>query len=1300
MTVSRKSSFVLCFLLLMFALVSCLDVAYVEKVVIECGSTEVAIGSTLNLKTKITPANATVQAITWTSDNPSVATVDENGVVTGHAKGKATITAKSVENSTKSDKVTISVVDATGTLKVSVEYAEGKLPDGWLIEVRADGEILGTLNSETQSISKLLIVDGHSGFGMHELTMNQKGLDRYEVGFVAGTSLSDKSNAEIQKDQTVGVSIVIASIPVETVSITSQTGSQLYVGEKLTLAATVTPANATVQAITWTSDNPSVATVDENGVVTGHAKGKATITAKSISTPGIEDSLEITVVEPEGTLTVSADYGTLVLPDDWYVDVVKADGSSIGRLNKNNPSISKNLLEGSCEITFNSNLGNYYVSFVNGAVLSETIDVEIERGKSTGVELRIEEIPVASISITPTAAPPIYIDDTFELGVTVFPDQATNKDVKWVSQDINIATVDKDGKVTGIKAGDTVITAISKSNPNATDEIRVFVVEPTGDLVVKTDIEEGLTPPEGWSIIVKSDDMDIFTLNENYTSGKTRLNCGKYNLKITKSLELANYNVGFASGTLTETTEVDISKDGMIEVTIKIIAIPVSGISLSIPAGSSNTICNGDDPDKLQLTATVTPDNATDASLNWTSSNTDVATVDNNGLVTAGSSTGTAIITATSVSNPAVRSDEIHVHVKEPTGNLQVNVKYGELKLPAPTDWFITVYDGEKELGTLSESSIKNPLEIEGLVVGEHSITLESKNLDRYKVTSSHPNSINIKRDNKLGIKITIAERPVESISLSSSSITLDVNDTHNLIATVDPQNATDSRLKWTSSNEKVATVDQNGVVTGVAEGDATIKVESIYNSTISAECKVKVVIPTGRFQVLAKNDGGFDLPSGWTIKVKSGDKLIATLAKNTGMITRDFNVGEYDITVEATGLDNYNVAPDLTNVNLTKGVTATITVNIEKRPVESITLSPSREGSLNLGDTLTLTPAISPEHTTEQTITWTSSNESVAKVDGNGNVTTQGTPGTAVIKAEIDGKSAAYTVTVDDEISVYGRAQLLQRNFIEEDVPVGNANEITVTATVTLANSSKITKTTMTEDTQGHFSFSDLPRGIVTFAFTKDDTSYGCDTFDYTEVTATQTPNKIMLLAINKSTDDENNVTGFGSYYNVNTQQTWNGEWRVLDRVDNKALLVSSIILFDAPYSASEASWNTSDLKKQLNGGEFLDKINKINEVSKNPVFTERQKKYIDGNEGDKVFLLSVDEANGYFNSDGDRKVETLDINTSGNPYKGWWLRESKNTSTPPYVSENGYVHKDGSSSHGVGAEKYGVRPAIWVQL
>jgi len=508
--------------------------------------------------------------------------------------------------------------------------------------------------------------------------------------------------------------------------------------------------------------------------------------------------------------------------------------------------------------------------------------------------------------------------------------------------------------------------------------------------------------------------------------------------------------------------------------------------------------------------------------------------------------------------------------------------------------------------------------------------------------------------------------------------------------------------VTWESSNKDVATVDKNGVVTGVGAGQVTITATSVSNPKLKDSKTINVDWQRGTLSAKATYDSSLPLPSSWSIDVygkrDSETTQIGTLKAGILSIEKDaLRAGNYELTWKQTGLDNFIVDVEPKTAAVERGKETPVTVTISKRSVEKITLSSSRDGSLNLGDTLTLKPIITPEHTTVQTIKWTSSNENVAKVDSNGNVTTQGTPGTAVIKAELDGKSATYTVTVDDEITVYGRALLLQRNFIEEDVPVDDASGITVTATVTLANSSTVTRTTTTKDTQGHFSFSDLPRGKVTFAFTKDDTSYGRDTFDYTEVTATQTPNKIMLLAINKSADEESKVTGFGFYHNVNTNSDWNGEWRVLDRVDNKALLVSSIILFEAPYSASEASWDTSDLKKSLNGDGFYSGLNKNTNKS---IFTERAKQYMIGNEGDKVFLLSVDEVNGYFNDDSDRRVKTLDINTSGNPYKGWWLRRSEGTSTPPYVSENGYVHGSGSSSHGVGVEKYGVRPAIWVQL
>lgn len=141
-------------------------------------STRIQRGSTETLTATVTPNNATDRTVTWTSSDPTVASVSSSGVVTAVSIGNATITA----------------------------------------------------------------------------TTND------------GTDLSASCSVEVYWNAVTGISV-------------TPTTETIYVGENTTLTATVAPANASNKAVTWSSSNTSVATVDANGVVTGVSVGSATITA-------------------------------------------------------------------------------------------------------------------------------------------------------------------------------------------------------------------------------------------------------------------------------------------------------------------------------------------------------------------------------------------------------------------------------------------------------------------------------------------------------------------------------------------------------------------------------------------------------------------------------------------------------------------------------------------------------------------------------------------------------------------------------------------------------------------------------------------------------------------------------------------------------------------------------------------------------------------------------------------------------------------------------------------------------------
>ena len=109
-------------------------------------------------------------------------------------------------------------------------------------------------------------------------------------------------------------------------------------------------------------------------------------------------------------------------------------------------------------------------------------------------------------------------------------------------------------------------------------------------------------------------------------------------------------------------------------------------------------------------------------------------------------------------------------------------------------------------------------------------------------------------------IKIII-ENPVTSITLNTEQLTMEYGTKEQLTATVAPDDADNLGLTWTSDNEEVTTVDENGLVTAVGEGTATITATANDGSGVSASCVVTVTfidgiagIETSKVTVLAAN--------------------------------------------------------------------------------------------------------------------------------------------------------------------------------------------------------------------------------------------------------------------------------------------------------------------------------------------------------------------------------------------------------------------------------------------------------------
>ena len=216
---------------------------------------------------------------------------------------------------------------------------------------------------------------------------------------------------------------------------------------------------------------------------------------------------------------------------------------------------------------------------------------------------------------------------------------------------------------------------------------------------------------------------------------------------------------------------------------------------------------------------------------------------------------------------------------------------------------------------------------------------------------------------------IKVVVTPTGVVAPESIDLVTNGENTKDLDAKLVPADATDVKLAYESSDESVATVDETGKVTAVANGECTIttyvtaKTEDAEASELSA-----VAVEAADSEEV--------------------DDSVATMPEDL-----------------ATMDSAFGVVPE----NLKAETKVTVTTN-----VEGITLDKT-EGVLTVGNTVTVTATVTPDTATNASVTWTSSDEAIATVDSEGKITAVA-PGTATITAVSDNNpdaNATYAVTV-----------------------------------------------------------------------------------------------------------------------------------------------------------------------------------------------------------------------------------------------------------------------------------------------
>jgi uncharacterized protein YjdB len=590
----------------------------------------------------------------------------------------------------------------------------------------------------------------------------------------------------------------------------------------------------------------------------------------------------------------------------------------------------------------------------------------------------------------------LIVEEATDLIVAVSPDNATNKNVTWASSDDSIVRVDN-GRVSAVDLGTATITVTTED----------------GGFTAKCTVT---VEPDSQAIAVSGVSLDQTELNMLESDTATLI-------PIVEPEDAAYQSVTWASSdddVVTVNKKGDVTAIAPGEATITV-TTKHGGFTAecAVTVEAAPTLVSGVSLDKTELTlkmeetetltASVEPEDATNQKVTWASSDPGIAEVDNNGVVAA-KSVGKATVTVTTV-NGSKTAECIVTVTPIPVDRVELgNNSVEKNGIQQPIFLTATVYPPNATNKNVSwSSSAPNVATVEATgEEGEARVTFIGSGNATITVTTE---------DGGETATCSIIVNPLDPTSVTlKSALTLLQGQSETLLVSFNPPFTTNKSVTWSSDHETIATVDNNGLVTAIARGDATITVTTVPGGH-TATCVVTVITPvsgvsldessllltavgqTSQLTATVNPSGATNKNVTWS----SSDEAVATV-DNDGLVTAKA-AGTATITVETEE----------------SGFTAACAVTVIV-PVSGVTLNKSAI-TLIREQIMTLTASIQPEGATNKNVTWDSNNSAVASVE-NGLVTAKAA-GTATITVKTeDGDFTAdcavtvnpktYTVTFD----------------------------------------------------------------------------------------------------------------------------------------------------------------------------------------------------------------------------------------------------------------------------------------------
>ncbi len=685
-------------------------------------------------------------------------------------------------------------------------------------------------------------------------------------------------------------------------------------------------------------------------------------------------------------------------------------------------------------------------------------------GTTVSANFYVTVIPAiygARIEATPSSVISVGGSTTLDLILDTEGTSFTEDQIKWVLKDkegqelaeVILEKTDDPGdilktKVKGLQVGEAYVAAVT--NDEAQTEIAVITIKVVSEV---TGLKLNANEVKGYLPSGEPDDPNTGTfvlvatpLPEGYTDAE--------NLGIKWSAAPDN-------GTVTITPDpenslratVTYNEIGTVRVTAEVSGLPAAADFCMFTIENSPTGIRLEPPGPYELrvgetqivTPILTPENVTDPNVTWTMANPEIATVSAAGVIT-GVAPGTTFVTCTT-SNKNV-SIQYPVTVLNPVEGIELN--YTELVVKKGTVFFLSANvlpeDAADRTVTWSTSD-------EGICTVDDlgMVTANSTGVCVIRATSNDNPEIWAE------CRVTVTES-VAGITLNYREKTIDIGETFVLKATVLPSDANDRGVTFTSSNPAIATVNEDGLVTGVS-GGTTIIVVRTNDRGLIATCTVTVQqdITGITFDVT-----DMYLPKGETRKISYTITPANATIQDLEWSSSDPSIAFVDSEGYVHGVALGEVTITATAKDGTK-ISATCKVTVIN-PITEIRLS---ETSLIMmeGDEHTLTYIISPQNATITDVKWTSSDVSVATVNSLG-----------IVKALREGETRI-RVEATDNSGVYAECIVIVKPYI----PITSINLNSTETTMILGDTRRLTDRTYPNNTTERSEWRSSDTGIVT---------------------------------------------------------------------------------------------------------------------------------------------------------------------------------------------------------------------------